>query len=342
MRIRTALPAAAVFLVLVSVPALAQKTDVIELFNGDHVTCEIKSYSQGRLVVSTDIASDISVKWNKIVSITSDKVFEIETTDGLVHYGTLAASTPPGKLDVVSASGTESLDFMSVVRIAPIYQTFWKRWDGSFDLGFNYTQASQYVQFTVNGDATFRRPTFQSNLVLSMFFTSQNGVPSSQRGNLSFSYEKFLKDRWLVIGLAGVSRNLDLGLNWRYSLGGGYGRDFVQTNRTTFTAVAGILGDREEPVVGEIASHIAALVAGRFTTFTYDFPKLTFNATLQVIPYLDDFGRVRLEFNTYVKREIARDFYLSLTIFDSFDSRDPTTQQPKNDWGPVLAIGYTF
>ena len=76
--------------------------------------------------------------------------------------------------------------------------------------------------------------------------------------------------------------------------------------------------------------------------FTYDFPKITVNASLQLIPYLTDLGRVRVEFSGSVKREIIHDFYLSLTIFDSFDSRDPSTQQSKNDWGPVLSIGWTF
>ena len=44
-----------------------------------------------------------------------------------MHYGKLAPSTPPGKLDVVSEAETETLEFMSVVRIAPIYESFWKR-----------------------------------------------------------------------------------------------------------------------------------------------------------------------------------------------------------------------
>ena len=342
MRLRTALPAACLLLVFHSAPALAQKTDVIVLFNGDRVTCEIKSYGDGRLTVKTDIASDISVKWNKIVSITSDKWFEIETTDGLVHYGTLAPSASPGKLDVVMDRKAESLDFMSVVRIAPMYQTFWRRWTGSLDLGFNYTQASQFVQFTLNADALFRRPTFQASMNLSTFFTSQQGVPSSQRGSFSLAYQKFLKDRWLVMGFTGLDRNLDLGLDLRFSLGAGYGRDFVQTNRTRFTAVAGLIGSREDPVTGENTSDLAAFVAGQFTTFTYDFPKVTVGATLSVIPYITHAGRVRLELNTQAKRELVKDFYLSLSIFDSYDSRDPSTHQPKNDWGPVLAIGYTF
>jgi Protein of unknown function, DUF481 len=340
MRIRTALSAAAVC--LVALPALAQKTDVILLFNGDHITCEIRSYDAGRLSVKTDIASDISVKWNKIVSITSSKEFEIETTDGLTHYGNLAPSDPPGKLRVVSEAETEDLDFMAVVRISPMYESFWRRWQGSVDLGFNYTQSNQFVQFTLSGSADFRRPSFELAVNLSVFFTSQQDVPSTQRASFLTQYEKFLADRWLIVGVGGIDRNIQLGLDWRYSLGAGYGRDLVDTNRTRLTAIAGLLGMHEEPVTGESTNDLAAILAAQYSTFTYDFPKVTIGASLAVIPYLTQSGRVRLNFNGSVKREIARDFYLTLSIFDDFDNRDPSTGQVKNDWGPVLSIGYSF
>lgn len=143
MRPSRALPAAGLLLLALAGTALAQKSDVIVLFNGDRVTGEIKSYSTGRLTVDTDMAGDVSVKWNKIVSISSAKEFEIETPDGRYHYGTLAPSTPPGKLDIVSQGKTETVAFLDVVRLSPIYQTFWRRINGSLDLGFNYTQANQ-------------------------------------------------------------------------------------------------------------------------------------------------------------------------------------------------------
>ena len=59
-------------------------------------------------------------------------------------------------------------------------------------------------------------------------------------------------------------------------------------------------------------------------------------------PSLTEIGRVRLEATGSAKREIVSDFYLALSIFDSFDSRDPTTGQAKNDWGPTLSIGWQF
>jgi hypothetical protein len=337
-----ALSVAGLLLFAMAGTAFAQRTDVIVLFNGDRVTGEIRSYAAGRLSVETDIGSDLSLRWDRITSITSDKQFEVETTDGRYDYGSLAPSTPPGKLVVVSEGKPTEIEFLAVVRISPIHQTFWRRWDGSLGLGFNYTQASAIVQFTLNANAVFRRPTFAASAALSTFFSSQSGVPSSQRANFTLDYQKFLKERWFVAGFGGADRNIDLGLDLRVSLGAGYGRYLVQTNSTTLGVLLGISGDHENPVDGTPSFEVAAVIGAQFSTFTYDFPKITVNATLSVLPYLTDSGRVRVEFNVQAKREIVRDFYLSLSIFDSYDSRDPSTQQAKNDWGPVLSLGWTF
>jgi hypothetical protein len=69
---------------------------------------------------------------------------------------------------------------------------------------------------------------------------------------------------------------------------------------------------------------------------------MNFDASLNVFPSLTESGRVRMEVAVSGRREIARDFYLSLSIFDSFDSKDPSTGESRNDWGPVLAVGWTF
>ena len=97
MRSRTAFPAAGLLLLVLAATALAQKTDVIVLINGDRITGEIKSYSAGRLVVDTDGAGDVSIKWNKIASITSDKEFEIETHGRRLSLRDARAVHAPGQ-----------------------------------------------------------------------------------------------------------------------------------------------------------------------------------------------------------------------------------------------------
>ena len=332
----------AVLVLTFSAPLLAQKTDVIVMADGDRYTGEIKSYGEGRLKLDTKDAGVVSIKWNKIGSIASEKVFDIELPDGSHRFGSLAPTTPPGKLAIVSDAGTSELDFFSVVRITPIYQTFWRRIDGSLNLGFNYTEAHQFVQFNLNADATYRARGFAVFLDLSAFLSRQEEVTNSQRASLSLGYQYTLSNRWFLAGLAGLERNRDLGLDLRVTLGGGAGRHLIQTNRTLLDALVAVTVNREDPIEGGATKSAEAVIAGRYRTFAYDFPKLTVEAGLDVIPSLTDGGRVRLEANARVKREIVSDFYVSLSIFDSYDSRPPTAGAAKNDWGPVFSLGWTF
>ena len=334
--------AAVVFLFLVAGSALAQKDDEIVLLNGDHFTGEIKSYNQGRVVLDTSVAGWISMKWNKILSIKSSKQFDVETIDGLHHFGSLAPSDPPGKLVIASGPETLTIGFFEVFDLTPVYQNFWRRWEGSLDLGFNYAQASHFVQFDASADATYRRRDFQIQSTLSSLFSRQEGVTATERGGFALRYDRFLGNRWVAEAGIGLDRNIQLGLDLRASAGVGFGRYLVQSNQKQLIVYLGLLGNHEQPVDGEDKYNGEAVVGGRYSYFMYDFPKVTISASLQVFPSLTTGGRVRLEASASAKREIVSDFYLSLSIYDSFDSKDPSTGLAKNDWGPTLSIGWQF
>jgi hypothetical protein len=329
-------------LLLWAAPALAQKTDVIVLINGDRNTGEIRSYDEGRLLLATSSQGDIKIKWGRIASITSEKTFDLELGDGTHIFGTLLPSEPPGKLQVVGQEGSRTLEFLEVVRIAPVYQGFWSRQAGSFDLGFTYTEANQFVQFNFNGESSYRTKSFKISTQISAFLSKQEGVTSSQRASWTIDYAHFLPRRWFVALLVGLERNRDLGLNLRASAGGGVGRYFVQTNQTQLSGVLAFTGNREDPTAGDARYSAEAVAALDYSRFLYDFPFLTLGGRLEVIPSLTDSGRVRLQADGRVRREIISDFYVSVSVFDSYDSRPPTEGASKNDWGPVVSIGYKW
>jgi uncharacterized protein DUF481 len=312
------------------------------MINGDRNTGEIRSYDEGRLLLSTSNQGDIKIKWAKITSITSEKTFDLELADGTHVFGTLRPSEPPGKLQVVQQEGPRTLEFLEVVRIAPVYQRFWSRLDGSFDMGFTYTEANQFVQFNLNGESSYRTKSFKISTQLSAFLSRQEGVASSQRASWTIDYAHFLPRRWFLGLLVGLERNRDLGLNLRATAGGGVGRYFVQTNQTQLAGLLAFTGNREDPTEGEARYSAEAIAALDYSRFMYDFPNLTLGGRLQVIPSLTDAGRVRLQADARVRREIISDFYVSVSVFDSFDSRPPTEGASKNDWGPVVSIGYKW
>jgi len=323
-------------------PARAQKTDVIETTGGDRFTGEIKSYNEGRLLIAARDAGDVKVKWNRIVSIRSDKIFDVEISDGTHLLGSLAPSEPPGRFVVVGESRSVTLEFSAVVRLEPIYQDFWRRLDGSVDLGFTFQQANSFRQFNVNGNSRYRTKKFQLATTLSAFIGEQQGATASQRGALNLGYTAFLKNRWFVGGIAGVERNLDLGLDWRYSIGAIAGRYLKQTNQSHLTILAGLVEIDETPVDGDSKASTEALIGGEYSTFTYDFPEITLTSKLIVTPSLSQSGRVRIQADVGVRREIVADFFLSISLFDTYDSDPPTEGAHRNDWGSIVSVGYKF
>src|SRR5262249_52785125 len=155
-------------------------------------------------------------------------------------------------------------------------------------------------------------------------------------------YDRFLGKRWIAEAGFGFDRNIQLGLDLRASFGLGVGRYLLQENQKQWVVVAGGQGTHEEPIEGASKFSSEAVVGTRYTYFMYDFPKVTLSGSVEVFPSLTESGRVRLEAAGSAKREIVSDFYLSLSIYDSFDSKDPTTGQSRNDWGPTLSIGWQF
>jgi len=327
---------------LLAAAAFAQKTDVVVLQNGDRITGEIKAYGGGKLTVDTSHSGWVKIKWSLIVSIESDKQYEIEMTDSRKLYGSLAPSDPAGHLVVVTATGPFEISFFDVFALSPVFQKFWKRWEGSLDLGFNYTSSSNLTQFNLDFDATYRMRDSQVVNALSVFFSRQNDVTGASRASFSSRYEHFLKGPWVVQGGVGLERNVQLGLDLRVLAGAAAGYNVVQTNQTQLTPFLGIVGTHEQPVDGESSYSVEGVVGCRYTYFMYDFPKLTLSADVQAYPSFTVGGRVRLEASASAKREIISDFYLAISIFDSYDSRDPSTLQSKNDWGPTVSIGWSF
>ena len=53
-------------------------------------------------------------------------------------------------------------------------------------------------------------------------------------------------------------------------------------------------------------------------------------------------GRQRLQINTDVRREPWRDFYVSLSGYDSYDSEPPNPSSAHNDVGIVISISWTY
>ena len=84
------------------------------------------------------------------------------------------------------------------------------------------------------------------------------------------------------------------------------------------------------------------MVAANYSLFLNEYPKTSVDVDQQLRFDLNDPGRVLLDLNASVRRELWRDFTIAATVYDSFDNRPPSSSVLRNDVGVILALGWTF
>src|ERR1700690_1738664 len=79
--------AAALAYGFLATPALAERTDVVVLDNGDRITGEVLELSAGQLKFKTDHVGTLYIDWTHMVSLTTAQRLNIELLDGKRLYG---------------------------------------------------------------------------------------------------------------------------------------------------------------------------------------------------------------------------------------------------------------
>ena len=322
--------------------SLAQKTDMVIMNNGDRITGEVKKLEYGLVTFKTDDAGTLSIKWDKIVSLTAKETFEVETEEGNVYFGSLLESSLPDTLIVATDLFRFEVDKASVVSIIPIKNKVLKRLDGSIGVGFSYTKATTLAQLNFNTGVQYRTRKIGTSISYDANFSTQEEESTTRRQEFSYQFQRFPPGRWFYGVRTGFEQNSELGLDLRFNLGLAGGRNMIQSNRNVLQALLGFQGISEW-LTGETEStrDLEGIITLNYSLFKYDSPKSNISIIAAAYPGITDWGRFRFNTSMEVSQEIIKDFTIGLTFYNSFDNRPPEGSE-KNDWGVTTSIGYTF
>jgi hypothetical protein len=328
------------FSLLSTFTSFAQKTDIVTLLNGDKITGEIKSLQTGLLNFKTDNMGTINIEWNKIKSVQTNNVYEVELVDGRVYYG----SIEPGKLDgtlLIKGVTPESRLFMNfIVKITRIKESFWDILSGFVKLGFSFTKASQIGQLSFGFSSKYRTKDFYAELNANSVITTTNQEATSRKQDIFLTYNRFLENRWFWAGRTGAEENTELGIKLRTSFGGGAGFNIIQTNKNFLNTLAGLSLNREWFIDSvEARNNLEGLISSNYQIFIYDHPKVSLETALNIFPGLTDFGRVRSNFDANLDWEIFLDFYWVVSFYFNYDNK-PTGNASQSDYRIESSIKY--
>jgi putative salt-induced outer membrane protein YdiY len=241
-------------LLLLTIPALA---DQIVLKNGDRLTGTITKSDGKQLVIKTDYAGDVTVKFDAIQSITSTGDLNV-TLGGKTAVGSVTTSGTDVIVATKTAGPVEAPISSVTLMRSPAEQAAYEKslhpglldgWAGGANLGFALTAGNSETK-NLNIGFNGSRTGFHDKLILyetSIYATtsklSLQPIPTQTTANSNSGgvrYDHDFVSRVFGFGSADFFNNSLQNLDLRYILGGGIGYHAIKTPNTTLDFLAGI------------------------------------------------------------------------------------------------------
>jgi len=366
-------------LLLLSIPALA---DQIVLKNGDKLTGSITKSDGKVLVIKTDYAGDVSVKFDAIQSITSAGDLNV-TVGGKTVVGPVTTTGDDVVIATKSGGPVEAPKASVTLVRSPAEQAAYEKslhpgllegWNGGANLGFALTAGNSETK-NLNIGFNAVRAGFHDKLTLyetTVYATTsklaQQTIPTQTTANSNaggIRYDRDFIPRVFGFGSADFFNNGLQNLDLRYILGGGIGFHAIKNPNTTLDVLAGVNYTHEsfsDLVLSEVplvtynhSDSTAALTVG--DTFMHKLGKSTvFNQSFLLYPSLsqtnitpaaataDNVYILRGTFNMGVSTKLNKWFGWQLTFSDNFDNHPLASTPPieRNDITLATGLNFTF
>ena len=320
------------------------KTDIVYMRNGDKITCEVKSLSQGQLSIKPDYTSEsFVVDWNKVARIESRQQFVITAPNGAYYVGTLSGNPSSHTVTIVSPNKV-TLPQNSVIEITELNGSFVKRFSGNVSLGLSLAQSNSQQTLTTQANLLYQDQKNNFAVTSNSQFASQQETSNTNELTVKSSFFRRIgKTNWYNGAIANFLSSSEQQISLETTLGGAYARRLIFTNKTNLTGIAGLGYTNVRATSGSTSSGktntLDSAFAIQYSTFRFD--STTFNTSFWIYPSLSSPGRLRLTLNQNLYYKFFGDFYVSVSFFDNYDNQ-PVIGAPANNIGASTGLGWSF
>lgn len=336
---------------LVTTPLFARdKSDLLIMNNGDHLTCEIKSLDASTLYVSLDyMTGTASLDWSKVRRVESKQLFLVKTEDGSVYTGTLSTAETGGerpvRIEVAESPETNVvLERGKVVTMNQTSNRFWQRFNGSINMGLIYSKGNESTQYNFGTKVQYPRERWAAGAAFNSTLAGSTGANTSTRNDASVYARHLLRsNNWFYTGLGSFLQSSEQNIQLQSNLGGGIGRYVKNTNHAVIALSSGLAwqNTRYTQSLASISSQSVAtlLVTSEVEVFKFDKTNLTIQGI--ILPALSEPGRVFTNTNMTYYIKFFGDFTWNFSFYGNWDNQPPA-HHSGSDYGASSGIGWTF
>ena len=331
------------FLLLTISLAHAQKSDTVTLYNGDRITCEVISLSKGKLYVKTSDMSKVYIKWVRIAHIETIEQFEITLKDHTTYFGKFSKGTEGSEGLALLKFGVfqEFVPLIEITSLTQINAKFWKQLNGSIDAGYSYTNGNDNLQFNSNGEVKHRTKRFLNKIEYDAVI-SDNSQVVSRRQNGGYTLQAFFtKSRFSVVNVS-WEQNTELGILNRVSTNARIGFSPIDNSVNLLDISGGLVLNREFSSEGTATNNTEGIIDITYDIFVFTKPNIDITTSIVAYPSFTIKDRYRADLNFRVRWEIFNNFTLNFKYYFTSDTKPPSVDALKFDYGINTSIGYSF
>jgi putative salt-induced outer membrane protein len=341
------------FLGLSSVVVLA---DQVTLKNGDRLTGTVVKSDGKTLVLHTDAAGDVTLKFDAIQDIKTDKELHVTLKGGKTAVG--AVTTSDGNLEIATkSSGTVQApkDEVTLIRDDAEETAYEKSlhpglahgWTGGLNVGFSVARGnSETENLAIGLNAVHPTLNDKITIYLSSIDTQNNLATPSTVANLitaGLRYDRNINPRLFAFGAGDFTSNALQFLDLRQVYTGGFGYHAIKSTATTLDILGGLNYTHETYSNGALAAagpppiYASYGVTNRFAALTLgdnwvqQLGKSTvLTQAFDYYPDLQQTGQYRVQFNAGTVTKISKWFGWQNQFGDIYVSNPPISAK-KND-----------
>jgi len=335
------------------VPFLSAFADQILLRSGDRLTGTIVRSDEKLLVLKTDFAGEIKVKWPLIEKIASTQPLHLEFKDGSKAAGTV--STEDSEVVVTEsayAHETRPWNTITAMRNSEQEAAYQKsmhpglleQWKGSINLGFSLTRGNSATR---NLNFAFKAARKTRNDKISIYASSiyatndePGAIPSTtanaEQGGAR--YDRDFDGRMFAFGSGDFQSDELQDLNLRTVLGGGLGIHLLQSDSLTLDLLGGANYTRENYT--EFLNIFPGGTVGQELHFKFlSHSELT--QSMQFYPDLSDTSQYRFVFRVAEVSKLNSWLGWQTSFSDTYVTNPPAGKQ-RNDAVLTTGLNVTF
>jgi putative salt-induced outer membrane protein YdiY len=326
--------------------------DQVVMTNGDRLTGKIIKKDGDSIILETEAAGTVKIRWAAVERIVSDEPLSLTLDDGKIIQGKI--QTEADKLNIVTPeAGKVSVDKQSVkILRTPQEQAKFEAeqrrlresrltdfWSGTLDAGFSLTQGNSKTR-TFTGGVRGVRETPRNKLSVYASAlqvknsTSGKKVTTAQSVWTGARYDLNLNRKWFGFGSADFEYNKPQKLNLRAVIGGGAGYRAVQTDKTSLDFTFGGTHNYENFSTG-LRRHSMELIFGEEAKHKLS-SRVRLVERFVFYPNLSRPGNFRSLLDASLQTDINSWLGMHMTVGNRYNSQ-PVTATKKNDF--LLSTG---